>query len=317
MNSEEPFVSVIMPVRNGESFVADAIESVLRQSFTSFELIVVDDGSTDRTLEICHRYGDRRVRIIRNVVPLGVPGSLNLAIAEARGGYLARLDADDIALPDRLLKQVAFLEANPDYGIVGSWMETFGLRRRLVKLPVSDLEIRSTLLFRNAFAHPAVLFRKNWDSGGPGFYDEGYAAAQDYELWARISKLWRCHNIPQSLTGYRLHDSQHSTVNGTVARRNAAAVSKRQLSSLGLSSPPLSSSRRAQRAWRCLLLQKCREDGNYSMWALRREIWRLGHFRQLRAISGFLHRFGVLGPVLAAKDTITSVARGCMRKLRQ
>ena len=213
MPAGTPRVSVIMPAHNAEEFINVAISSILLQSFPDFELLVVDDFSSDATPQILDQITDQRVRPIRTKEKLGVTRSLNFGLLLARGEFIARLDADDVALPQRLQKQVAFLDGNPDYGLVGSWMQLFGDRNLVSRYPVSDDDIRMTMLFRTPFGHPSVMFRKNWDNGNLGFYDESYVVGQDFDLWERVSQSWKVANLSEILTHYRMHAAQVSSRN--------------------------------------------------------------------------------------------------------
>jgi len=203
-----PLVSVVLPVRNGASYILESASSILRQTYLDWELIIIDNGSTDGTPELCESLKDKRIRFAKNPGEKTIAGSLNLGIDMAHGAYIARIDADDVALPQRLSKQVAVLESNPGIGLVGSWMETFGQRRTIWRYPVRNPDIQLAMLFGSPFGHPSVMFRKDWDADSTGHYDASFDLAEDFELWTRISRKWECANLPEELTLYRTHTSQ-------------------------------------------------------------------------------------------------------------
>lgn len=205
----DPIISVVMSVYNGEKYLKEAIDSILSQSYTDFEFLIVDDGSTDKSLEIISSYEDKRILLIKNVINLGLAKSLNSGIKHARGKYIARMDADDIALPSRLDKQFSFMEKNDNIDICGSWVQIIGQSKGIVwKYPVESDDIKIQLLFNSAFAHPTVFFRKNSFLDRGLLYDESIKSAQDYELWNRVAKCCEMKNIPEVLLHYRLHQDQ-------------------------------------------------------------------------------------------------------------
>lgn len=237
MMVDNPLVSVVIPVRNGSAFVGEAVNSILSQTLNHWELILVDDGSEDDTVKLCKTFKDERIRLLTNSCSLGIPRALNRGIKTSRGRFIARLDADDIAMPPRLEVQSKFLNSNPEYGIVGSWMKVFGASEFVAKYPLSDQDIKFDMLFQSPFGHPAVMFRRDWEGGRRGLYNEQFAAAQDFDLWERISREWKCANLDECLTSYRLHPHQQSNTNATVRLRVEKEVKARQMLRLGL--PPL------------------------------------------------------------------------------
>lgn len=218
-----PAVSVILPVRNGQGFIEESIESILKQTVDTWELIIVDNGSSDDTKDLCRSFIDRRIVITDNPGSKTIATALNWGLDLARGSLIARIDADDIALPHRLERQIEFLQGNPDIGIVGTWMELFGDRRVTWRYPVSNADIQLNMFFSNPFGHPSVMYRKNWCQGSLGYYDPAFDLAEDYELWTRISREWRCANLPEVLTLYRAHPSQSTKED---SRARAICVSR-------------------------------------------------------------------------------------------
>ena len=204
---KSPGLSVIMCVYNGESFLKEAVESVLRQSYTSFEFIVVNDGSTDRSAGILDTFDDPRIKRIDNRSNLGLIRSLNIGLDVAKGEFIARMDADDICAPDRFQKQLSFLKDNPDIGVCGSWVKIVG-EEATYKFPLTNDEIMAALLEYNAMAHPSVLFRSKLLKESGLRYDSQFPGAEDYELWSRMIFLTRFANIPEPLLFYRRHGQQ-------------------------------------------------------------------------------------------------------------
>ena len=211
-----PVTSVVMSVYNGQAFLAEAVESILNQTFRDFEFIIIDDGSTDRTAEILteHERKDGRIRIHRQENN-GRAASLNIGIELAQGQYIARMDADDIALPSRLKAQLEFMERHPDVCVLGGAVELIdqqGDVLRTVHPPQEDAEIQSRLLEDNPMWHPTVMMRKEVASGADG-YRKALLDADDYDLWLRISERSKLANLKAVVLRYRIHSSQASVGN--------------------------------------------------------------------------------------------------------
>jgi len=201
-------ISVLMPVRNGEAYLVEALESVLGQTHDDLELVVVDDGSDDATPAILASSRDPRLRVIRQE-PTGLVPALRRALAEARGNVLARMDADDLSLPERLERQLRALDADERVAVVGCAIETIDDAGRVTaswSLPDDDGALRRRLLLRNPFTHGAVLLRRSAVEAVGG-YREGYGANEDYDLWRRIARGWRLAAVPEVLYRYRVHPS--------------------------------------------------------------------------------------------------------------
>lgn len=202
-----PQISVLMPVYNGERFIGKAVESILNQSFTDYELIIIDDGSTDTSINILELFRDSRIRLIRNESNWGLIKSRNRGISESRGKYVAFLDCDDIALRHRLEIQYEFLEENPGYDLVGSWIALIDDKGRLTggfsRYEESADAIPSILLFDNYFAQSAVMAKR--DILARELYRDEFPCAEDYDLFSRIASYAKTWNIPKALTLYREH----------------------------------------------------------------------------------------------------------------
>ena len=198
-----------MPAYNAEKYIAESIESILSQTFTDFEFIIINDASTDSTKEIIESFQDSRIILINNEQNLGVAKSLNIGIATAKGKYIARMDADDISLPERFQTQFNFMEKNPDIDICGSWTETFGDNQCIIKVPEKHNDIKDELFFSCSMLHPTVIFKKNLNLQ----YFSDFPRAEDYDLWCRKINDWNFANIPEVLLLYRIHENQIGMVN--------------------------------------------------------------------------------------------------------
>lgn len=210
-----PKVTVLMPVYNGERHLAAAIESILGQTYKTFEFLIVDDGSTDQTLQIIQRYqkSDSRIRILRNLRNRGLPYSLNRGIREAKGEYLARMDADDISLPSRLESQVKFMRTNPKIDLLGSSITLFGSwGEKYVSYLREHEVIKASLLFGNPLAHSTMMMRRSRLLSERLFYNINFSRypCEDYEFWSRCCWKLKLAGTSQSLVLYRDHPAKRS-----------------------------------------------------------------------------------------------------------
>ncbi|MCT7961883.1 glycosyltransferase [Laspinema sp. D1] len=205
-----PLVSVVMSVYNGERYLEAAINSILNQSFTDFEFIIINDGSVDNTSIILQKYEhiDERIRVYTQDKS-GLVASLNRGCQLAQGKYIARMDADDISLPERFCKQVMFMEANPKVGVCGTWIKTIGQAAgRLVKYPTDDINIRCYLLFDSPICHPSAMMRKELFEKLHLTYNPIHVYGQDYRFWIDCSNFVLMANIGEVLLLYRSHSGQ-------------------------------------------------------------------------------------------------------------
>lgn len=207
-----PTVSVIMPAYNAEKYLREAIDSILAQTYTDFEFIIINDGSTDRTREIILSYDDPRIIYLENEHNSGICITLNRGLDAARGRYIARMDADDISLPQRFAKQVAYLDAHPEVGVLGTDIEVFGediATYTFTQLHTPE-ECQAGLLFNSCFAHPTVMMRKTVLDANNLRYNDNFRGLEDYELWWQTSKYTKLNNLAAPLLRYRHHTGQET-----------------------------------------------------------------------------------------------------------
>lgn len=210
-----PEISVVMSVYNGERYLAESIQSILDQTFSDFEFIIIDDGSTDGSLDILQFYMKKDDRIIlMSRENKGLIASLNEGICLAKGKYIARMDADDVSYKKRFEKQIRFLEANTEVGVCGSWVKVFGesIKTKLWKMPITDNELKPRLIFSVPFAHPSVMMRSGLIKKLGLRYNQDYKNAEDYKFWLDLSDHTRFVNIPEVLIKYRYHIKSVSRV---------------------------------------------------------------------------------------------------------
>jgi len=200
-----PLISVILPVYNGALYLREAIESILNQTYTNFEFIIINDGSKDNSEEIIKSYNDNRIIYISQK-NIGLAATLNIGIKISKGKYIARMDQDDISLPERFEKQIDFLEKNKDYDILGTWAKIFPdkTNKRFHKHPTDNIKLKYFLLFNNPFVHSSVMIRKSvFEKIGLYSEDKNRQPPEDYELWSRIARVSKIANIPEVLLNYR------------------------------------------------------------------------------------------------------------------
>src|SRR5262245_17519250 len=220
-----PAVSVLMAVFDGAAWIGAAVESALGQTLGDLEVIVVDNGSTDATADVLASFRDPRLRIERRA-RAGLTRSLNRALELARAPLLARLDADDVALPERLARQRQFLEAHPDVGLLGTGareIDPTGREVRIVRPPAEDQAIRRALIRANPFVHSSVVMRRA-AVDRVGRYDPSFPVAQDYDLWMRLARVTRLANLPEPLVIRRLMPGRVTAVRDTDRLRAEARV---------------------------------------------------------------------------------------------
>ena len=227
-----PAVSVIMAVYNGEPWLGEALASTLGQSLQNLEFIVVDDGSTDGTAKRLADIGDPRVSVLRQS-RAGQTAALNRGLRAARAPLVARIDADDVSLPDRLARQARFMAAHPEVGLLGTAAREIapsGAVLHTLAPPCDDRAIRRALMRANPFVHSSVMFRRALIDGLGG-YDESFAVAQDYDLWLRLSRVTRLANLGEPLVLRRLAPGRLSSARDTTRLRDEVVAKVRGLRS--------------------------------------------------------------------------------------
>lgn len=226
-----PAISVLLSVYNADRYVSLAIESILNQTFTDFELIIVDDCSSDASWDICEKYAqqDKRIVLLRNKSNLGGCETLNVGLRIAKGRYVARQDNDDWSYPDRLAKQLNFMEAHPDVGIVGGSMEIMDGSEKVIgkrTYNFTDSTIRKKIFRYSPFSHPLVMVRKSiLDT--VGYYNCEYAPADDYDLYFRIGEASQFANLSDILLKYRVVST--SLTNTRTKKMELATIKVRDL----------------------------------------------------------------------------------------
>jgi len=230
-----PKVSVIMPAYNAEKYIREAIDSILQQTFSDFEFIILNDCSADKTEEIILSYTDPRIRYSKNDRNCGVAATLNRGLALARGTYIARMDADDISLPERFEKQVAYLDAHDSVAVLGCGIELFRSAAVVASgwYSADAAHMKVDLLFSCGLAHPSVMMRTDIIRSLGG-YDPEFDGMEDYELWCRTAETYEIVTLRETLLRYRLHENQvtrHPSPEHTQRRRR---LKERQLNQLGL-----------------------------------------------------------------------------------
>lgn len=221
-------ISVVMPVYNAEKYLKESIESILNQTFTNYEFIIINDGSADSSEEIILSHKDPRIKYLKNTKNMRLSRTLNKAIQLAQGRYIARMDADDISLPNILKEQYNFMEKNKEIGVCGTWAKTIGIEKANWKYYVEDSKIKACLLFNSAFIHSSVLIRA--EIAKKYQYKNEHLFAEDYALWVELSEVTKFHNLPSYLLKYRLHQSQ---TDKQEQLRAASRVRKMMLANIG------------------------------------------------------------------------------------
>lgn len=204
---EEPLVSVLISVYNEEKWIKKSLNSILNQTYKRLEIIIINDGSTDNTLNILKKIKkkDKRIKIF-NQKNKGLTKSLNIGIKYCKGKYIARMDADEISFKNRIKKQVLFLEKNKDYALVGGWrIDINKNQKKKIKLPINDKEIKEWLIRACVISHGSVMIRSKKLKKYK--YDENFRTSQDYDLWIRMAKKEKFYNLPEYLNKYYIRNN--------------------------------------------------------------------------------------------------------------
>ncbi|MFC1764328.1 glycosyltransferase family 2 protein [Planctomycetota bacterium] len=213
-------ITVLMSVFNSQAYLAEAVESVLAQSWPDFEFLIFDDGSSDDSWKILQSYSDPRIQLVKNEKNIGLSATLNRGLVMIESPYIVRMDADDIARPHRLKQQFEFMETHPEVDVCGTWARYFGRESRTWRPPEQDTAIRAKLLMDCPLAHPSVMIRTSLLRKHGLRYSEESRYCQDYRLWADCAPFGNFHNLPEVLLHYRLHEEQ----SGVTAKPEQQAV---------------------------------------------------------------------------------------------
>ena len=236
--NELPLVSVVLPVYNSALYLRDSIESILNQTYTNFELLILNDGSTDQSEEIILSFNDERLNYMKNDSNLQLIKTLNKGFKLAKGKYIARMDADDISMPDRIAKQVAFLELHPKIGIVGTSFEKIGDDVGIVHYPVNHDELRLSSVYFNPFLHPSVVLRSSVLHKFDLSFREAYIHAEEYKLWTELLLVAEGANISLPLVKYRVHANQISQVYASQQLETSKLIAREYLIAAGFQFNP-------------------------------------------------------------------------------
>lgn len=243
-----PLVSVLLAVSDGERFLRPALASILRQTVSDVELLVVDDGSTDATPEILAGMDDARLRVLRNDTQLGLAASLNRGLDEARGRFVARLDADDVAMPARLERQLAAIRSTPGTTILGTAvcaLDGDGSPGVVHFMPATPIAVRWHLLFGSPFFHPSVVMEREELERQALRYDPAFDESEDYDLWSRALATGEGANLSVPLVLYRVHSAQASQRRRELQRAFQLEIARREIARVA---PDLSAAD-AELAW--------------------------------------------------------------------
>jgi glycosyltransferase involved in cell wall biosynthesis len=205
-------LSIVMPVYNREKYIGISVKSILTQTFSDFEFIIVNDGSTDKTEEIIKNFNDERIILLNNEQNKGIVYSRNKGLSVARGKYIGMFDSDDIAYPQKFEEQIMFLRKNPDFGMVGSWVkhidENGNTLKTKWKLKAKPKFIPAIMLFRNYFVQSTVVIRK--EAIPVGGYSKGFDVVEDSKMWFEVSLKYKVANLQKYLLHYRVHSGNAS-----------------------------------------------------------------------------------------------------------
>lgn len=211
-NITNPLVSVIIPMYNAQEYIVESLESILNQTYKNIEIIIIDDASTDNSVNLVKQYTDDRITLLCNRHNLRQSKTRNKLLDISKGKYIANMDADDISMPDRIQKQVEYMEKNKDVDICGTNAVIVGKKTaRYINNPIEDYKIKEMLNYMDALAHPTVMFRRSSLKKMNLCYDENYRYAQDYKFWCDAKeKGANFHNIPEYLFKYRMSENNVS-----------------------------------------------------------------------------------------------------------
>ena len=229
-----PVISVLMPVYNAEHYLSQAIDSVLGQTFKDFELVLINDGSTDSSKNIIFSYNDTRIRYVENDKNIGIVNTINKGVDLCTGKYIVRMDADDICNPNRFEKQLAFMQKHLEVGVCGSWITLIDENNKVTGNNLSQVKsefIKIHQLFSVPFNHPSIIAKVNLLKQNKY---EHVIAAEDYDLWSRLEDKTEFANLPKYLLQYRWHQTNVSKEKADIQQKSKDSIILRQLAKLGL-----------------------------------------------------------------------------------
>ena len=229
--SHQPIITVLIPTYNCEQYIQEAVQSILDQTYTNFECIIIDDCSIDGTVDIIKTFNDPRINLIIKPKNSGYTNSLNYGLTIAKGKYIARMDGDDISLPNRFEKQIEVLEQDKDIIVCGSIFRIID-SETIITAPEKHEDIKLALLIDSCIGHPTAMIRKSVLDKHQIFYDTNFEPAEDYDLWVKLSKLGKLHNLQEVLFLYRVHDNQVSITKKEIQRKSASLSRFNMLSQL-------------------------------------------------------------------------------------
>ncbi len=230
-----PKVSVFMPVYNAGSYLYEAIDSILGQTYMDFEFVIVNDGSTDNSEEIIKSYTDSRIRLVNNPSNLGLIASLNVGLEVCSGDYIVRMDQDDVSMPDRIMLQIDYMDRHPEVGLLGSWFEDFGenIQSRVVKYSADDTEIRIRHLYQTHISHPTAVIRTSVVRSNNIRFDSDYVHGEDYNCWVTMSAHCKLSNYPAVLVRKRDHPRNITNSFSTTMHETCTRVKQKQFEDMG------------------------------------------------------------------------------------
>ena len=240
-STKAPLISVLMPVYNAEKYLREAIDSILNQTFSDFEFLIIDDGSSDSTSNIIESYTDPRIRLFKNKKNLGLIATLNKGVSLAKGKYIARMDADDISHPSRLARQFEYLSQHSEVGVLGAAVQIIddsGNASDKSRPPTSHGVIRWHLCFSDPIVHPSVMIRRSVFNKVGG-YSSDMLHAEDYDLWRRLSNVTRLANMNDVLLFLRKHKNSISSTYSSMQRKNSIRISHLMMTSIFSENVPI------------------------------------------------------------------------------
>ena len=236
LNQISPLVSVVMSVCNGETYLHEAIDSIINQSFSDFEFVIINDGSSDKSLSIIQSYSDKRIILVDNNGNKGLIYSLNKGIELSQGKYIARMDADDISLSNRFEKQIQFLESNSEIGVCGcDYIQFHETKETYFNAFKRHDETLAWMLFNSSVIHPSLMIRTSVLKNQQPVFNSNFKHAEDYELWSRLLFICKFSAVNETLVKYRVHDGQVTQIHNSEQINSANAIREHILKRAGFS----------------------------------------------------------------------------------